>query len=237
MNLTKKLIALVLLAGASFSVLASFTNPQNGKEYQTLERPQPTDAQGKVEVLEFFFYTCPHCNMLDPYLTAWAKKQGNAIVFKRIPVDFGQGQQALQTMYYTLEAMGKLDELHPRIFKAIHTDRIPMFTEKQVLNFLTKNGVDEKKYLEMSKSFGVATKMTRAKALQAAYKIEAVPTIYVDGRYMTSPAQIMSVDSKMTEAQSESALMQVLDALVLRAEKERKGVPTKKDDQKQKPKK
>jgi protein dithiol oxidoreductase (disulfide-forming) len=233
MNVTKKLIALFLL-GVSFSAFASFTNPENGKEYQTLERPQPTDAQGKVEVLEFFFYTCPHCNMLDPYITAWAKKQGNAIVFKRIPVDFGQGQQALQRMYYTLEAMGKLDEFHGRIFKAIHTDRIPMFTEQQVQNFLTKNGIDEKKYLDMSKSFGVATKITRAKALQAAYKIEAVPTIYVDGRYMTSPAQVISTNPKMTEQQSEMALMQVLDALVLRAAKEHKSVPANQGEQKPK---
>lgn len=223
MHLIKKIIALALLASASFSTFASLSNPEEGKEYQVLEQPQAVDAKdGKVEVIEFFFYTCPHCNVLDPYLSAWVKKQGNAIAFKRVPVDFGQGLQALQRMYYTLETMGELDRLHSSIFKAIHTDRQPLSSDAQILAFVTKNGVDEKKYLETSKSFSVATKIARAKTLQAAYKIDSVPTIFVDGRYRTSPSQIMGTNPKMTEAQSEQGLMQVLDALVLKVDKAQK---------------
>lgn len=223
MILIKKMIALALLAGATFSSFASLSNPENGKEYQALAQPQPTDAKdGKVDVTEFFFYTCPHCNVLDPYIHAWVKKQGNAISFKRVPVDFGQGLQGLQRMYYTLEAMGELDRLHSRIFTAIHQDRQPMNSDAQILAFLKKNGVDEKKYLEMSKSFAVANKIASAKTMQAAYKIDSVPTIYVGGQYMTSPAQVMSTNPKMTEAQSVQALMQVLDGLVRKVEKERK---------------
>lgn len=223
MHLIKKIIALAILATVSFSTFASLTNPENGKEYQVLEQPQPTDAKdGKVEVLEFFFYSCPHCNVLDPDLSTWVKKQGNAISFKRVPVDFGQSLQAMQRMYYTLEALGELDRLHSRVFSAIHTERKPLNTDAQILAFVTKNGVDEKKYLDMSKSFSVATQMARAKTLQAAYKIDSVPTIFVDGRFRTSPAQIIGANPKMTEAQSEQGLTQVLDALVQKVDKERK---------------
>lgn len=222
MNLINKISLLILVASMSFSAQASLTKPESGKEYHVLSHPQPTDAKGKVEVTEFFFYTCPHCNVLDPYISAWAKKQGSAILFKRIPVDFGQGQAALTKMYYTLEALGKIEELHAKIFEAIHTKRRPMSTDQQVLNFVTENGVDKKKYEDMSKSFAIATKISRAKALQAAYKIDSMPTIYVDGRFMTSPSLVMSADPKMSEAQSAQGLMTVLDALVAKAEKEHK---------------
>lgn len=223
MNLIKQLVVMALFVSAPFSVLASLTNPESGKEYQTLSKPQPTEAQGKVEVTEFFFYTCPHCNILDPYLTAWVKKQGNGISFKRVPVDFGQGQTVLTKMYYTLEALGKLEALHSKIFEEIHTNRKPLNTDQQILNFVVKNGVDKKKYEDMSKSFAITTKIARAKAMQTAYNIDSVPMIFVDGRYMTSPALMMGANPKMTEAQSEQALIQVLDVLVRKAEKDRKG--------------
>ena len=223
MSLIKKIVVMALFVSAPFSALASLTNPESGKEYQTLAKPQPTEAQGKVEVTEFFFYTCPHCNILDPYLSAWVKKQGNAISFKRVPVDFGQGQAVLTKMYYTLEALGKLDALHTKIFEEIHTKRQPLNTEQQVLNFVTKNGVDKKKYEDMSKSFAIATKIGRAKALQTAYNIDSVPMIFVDGRYMTSPALVMGGNPKMTEVQSEQSLIKVLDILVRKAEKDHKG--------------
>lgn len=232
-----KIIAVTLFAGASFTASASLAKPESGKEYQVLAQPQPTDTQGKVEVSEFFFYTCPHCNVLDPYISAWVKKQGNAISFKRIPVDFGQGQAVLTKLYYTLEAMGQLETLHAKIFEAIHTKRRPLNTEQQVLNFVKENGVDEKKFLEMSTSFAVATKIRRAAALQAAYKIDSVPVIFVDGRYMTSPALVMGANSKMSEAESAQGLMQVLDALVLKAEKDHKSASVPKEEKEQKLKK
>jgi len=227
MNLFKKIVVMTFFVSAPFSVLASVANPESGKEYQTLAQPQPTEAHGKVEVTEFFFYTCPHCNVLDPYLTAWVKKQGNAISFKRVPVDFGQGQAVLARMYYTLEALGKLEALHTKIFEEIHTKHQGLNTDQQVLNFVAKNGVDKKKYEDMSKSFAITTKIGRAKALQTAYNIDSVPMVFVDGRYMTSPALVMGANPKMTEVQSEQSLMQVLDVLMLKAQKDRKGAAPK----------
>ena len=124
MQLIKKTVVatiVTVIAGLmSLSAVASVNAPENGREYHTLAQPQQTDAVGKVEVLEFFFYSCPHCNLFDPIITEWVKKQGNSIAFKRIHVDFGQGQQPLQRLYYTLEAMGKNEELHTKIFAAIH---------------------------------------------------------------------------------------------------------------------
>lgn len=220
MHLIKKILVVVLCSLISFAVQASVTNPENGKEYQVLAQPQQTDSPGKIEVTEFFFYSCPHCNVLDPFITEWVKKQGNAISFKRVHVDFGQGQQPLQRMYYTLEIMGKVDELHARIFQAIHKEHQFLRTDQDMLNFVTKNGVDKMKYLEISKSFGVESKMRRAKSLQDAYKIDGVPTLFVDGHYMTSPSMITNLNPGMSEVSGVQAVLQVMDALVLKAQKD-----------------
>lgn len=221
MKLFKLTLAALLLVGYSTTTLASPTNPENGREYQVLSQPQPTDATGKIEVTEFFFYSCPHCNVLDPIITEWVKKQGNNIAFKRVHVDFGQGQKPLQRMYYTLEAMGKLEELHAKIFRAIHVERQFLRTDQDMLTFITKNGVDQKKYLEISNSFTIASKMQRANSLMTAYKIDGVPTLFVAGRYMTSPSIVQSTLPGSTEVDGAKNMLTVLDALILKAQGER----------------
>jgi len=220
MHLIKKLLVALTFGIVSFGVLASTSNPEIGREFQVLAQPQQTDSPGKIEVTEFFFYACPHCNVLDPFITEWVKKQGNAISFKRIHVDFGQGQQPLQRLYYTLEAMDKLGELHARVFQAIHKDRVFLRTDQDILAFVTKNGVDKTKYLDISKSFAIESKMRRAKSLQEAYKIDGVPTLFVDGRYMTSPSVVMNQNPGMSEVDGSKAALQVLDALVAKAQKD-----------------
>ncbi len=220
LNVIKLMLASLAMAGISAMALASPSKPEAGKEYQVITQAQPTDSKGKIEVTEFFFYTCPHCNVLDPFLAAWVKKQGDAIAFKRVPVDFGQGQELLRRLYYTLESMGKLEQLHSTIFKYIHKDRQPMFNEKDVVDFLKKNGIDEAKYKEISTSFTVDGKMKRAKVLQENYKIDSVPTLFVGGRYMTSPSLILTANPKMSETEGAEALTHVLDALVLTAKKD-----------------
>jgi len=222
MHLIKKSLAALSFGLISVAALASITSPEVGKEYQILAQPQQTDSPGKIEVTEFFFYSCPHCNVLDPFITEWVKKQGTAISFKRVPVDFGQGQQPLQRMYFTLEAMGKLEELHARIFHAIHAERQFAFlrTDQDLLNFAVKNGVDKDKYLEISKSFAIESKMRRAQSMQAAYKIDGVPTLFVDGHYMTSPSVVMNASPGMSEVDGAKNALLVLDALVLKAQKD-----------------
>jgi thiol:disulfide interchange protein DsbA len=220
MQLIKNTAAALLLACASVSAFASLANPEVNKEYLVLAQPQQTDSVGKIEVTEFFYYSCPHCNVLDPLITEWVKKQGNAISFKRVHIDFGQGQEPLQRMFYTLEVMGKLDELHSKIFRAIHTDRVFLRTDQDMLSFVTKNGVDKMKYLEISKSFGVESKMGRAKSLQAAYKIEFVPAVFVDGHYMTAPSQLQQAMPGTSELEGARNMLPVLDALVIKAQKD-----------------
>jgi len=220
MHLIKKLLVTGFLSLISFAALASLTNPENGKEYFVLQQPQQTDSPGKIEVTEFFFYSCPHCNVLDPLITEWVKKQGNAISFKRVHVDFGQGQQPLQRMYYTLEIMGKVEELHAHIFNAIHKERQILRTDEDMVNFVTKHGVDKTKYLEISKSFGVEARMRRAKSLQEAYKIDGVPTLFVDGHYMTSPSTISNLNPGAPEIEGSRGSLQVMDWLVLKAQKD-----------------
>lgn len=221
MQLIKQTLAAIAFGCISLSALASPTAPENGKEYTVLAQPQQTDAAaGKIEVTEFFYYSCPHCNVLDPFLTEWVKKQGSAISFKRVHVDFGQGQQPLQRMYFTLEVMGKLDELHSKIFQAIHKEHVIMRTDQDMLTFVIKNGVDKMKYLEISKSFGVESKMSRAKSLQAGYKIEFVPALFVDGHYMTAPSQLQTAMPGTSEIEGSKNMLPVLDALVLKAQQD-----------------
>ncbi len=220
MQVIKKLVAGLAFGLLSLSALASVSAPENGREYHTLSQPQQTDAVGNVEVIEFFFYSCPHCNLFDPLISEWVKKQGNAITFKRVHVDFGQGQQALQRMYYTLEAMGKSEEFHSKIFSAIHKEHVILRNDDDMANFVSKAGIDKRKYSEVSMSFAVQSKMRRATQVQTAYKVDGVPMLAVDGHYVTSPSDITSSNPGLTELQGAQGVLQVLDVLVAKAQKE-----------------
>src|SRR4051812_42379445 len=179
-----------LLVALSFGFVAlgagaSPSSPVDGTDYRTLEKAQPTDSGKKVEVTEFFWYSCPHCNAFDPQLNDWVKKQGDNIVYKRVPVAFRDSFIPQQKLYYTLEAMGKLDELHSKVFHAIHVERKSLDTDAVITDFIVKQGVDKAKFLDLYNSFGVQTKVKRAAQLQQDYKIDGVPTVAIAGRYLT----------------------------------------------------
>jgi len=202
-----------------FSLLAASAsatpdNPQNGKDYLTIDKPQQTESGGKVEVTEFFWYSCPHCNALDPALTEWVKKQGDKIVFKRVPVAFRESFVPQQRLYYSLEAMGKAEELQAKIFRAIHVERRQLDTEAQIVEFITKEGIDKQKFLDLYNSFGVEAKVKRAVQLQSAYKIQGVPTLAVDGRYMTAPSIVSEGNGRMPEPALHAATLKVMDHLL-----------------------
>jgi thiol:disulfide interchange protein DsbA len=215
-----------MLAAASLVVLAAGAQatpqaPVNGTDYRTLEKAQPTDAAGKVEVTEFFWYSCPHCAALEPALEAWVKKQGNAISFKRVPVAFRPSFVPQQKLYYTLETMGRLGDLHQKVFTAIHGERKPLDSDAAITDYIVAQGVDKAKFLEVYNSFGVQTKAKRAAQLQEGYKIDGVPLLAIDGRYLTSPS---IVGAGMGGRQPEQALhegtLQVASFLVEKAAKE-----------------
>jgi protein dithiol oxidoreductase (disulfide-forming) len=178
------------IGAAAFGLpLPSFAQrrPEEGKDYLKLDKPVPVDAPpGKIEVIEFFWYSCPHCNHFEPTLNAWLKSRKPAdVAFRRVPVAFRDDFVPQQRLYYTLEAMGKLDELHDKVFDAIHREHLPTNREDSILAFAEKNGLDRKKFQDLYNSFGISAKARRATQLQDAYKVQGVPALGIAGRYYT----------------------------------------------------
>lgn len=209
--------ALGLVASAAF---ASPTDPKLGAEYVQLASPQPVQAVGKkVEVIEFFMYHCPHCNVLEPYLAEWVKKQGDKILFKRVHMPSAGANDPEAHLYLTLEAMGKLDAMHAKVFRAIHVEHVRFNKDDVIIDWVAKNGIDKAKFLDAWNSFGVMTKMKRLPQILNAYKIDSVPTLVVDGRFMTSPSVVDAVNKGMGEGALSNATVQVLDAMVTKVAK------------------
>ena len=159
---------------------------EEGRQYRALDKRVPPDAPaGKIEVIEFFWYSCPHCNAFEPRLSAWTKKLPADVYFHRIPVAFRDDFVPQQRLYYTLETMGKVDELHAKVFDAIHNQRQPTNKEDLILDFAQKNGLDRARFQEIYNSFSVQAKARRAKQLQDQYEVQGVPSMGVAGRYIT----------------------------------------------------
>jgi protein dithiol oxidoreductase (disulfide-forming) len=171
---------------------------QPGVNYQQLVPAQPTDvAAGQAEVLEFFWYACPHCAALDPAVEEWRKKQPAWVVFRRVPVLWNDNHRAMARMFYTLEALGKIDALHGAIFKEIHTDNNPLVgadpansieNERVQAAFVKKMGVSEDAFRNAYNSMGVSTAMQRADVLVQRYRVSGVPTFVVNGKYIADVA-------------------------------------------------
>jgi thiol:disulfide interchange protein DsbA len=213
-------LAVVALGFVASTAFASPADPKLGAEYLQLASPQPVQAVGKkVEVVEFFMYTCPHCNVLEPFLADWVKKQGDKIAFRRIHMPMTAQNDPVAHLYLTLEAMGKLDEMHAKVFKAIHVDRVRLNKDDVIIDWVSKNGVDKAKFVDTWNSFGVMTKLKRLPATLDAYKINSVPTLVVDGRLMTSPSVVDAANKGMNEADLSKATVQVLDGMVTKVAK------------------
>lgn len=217
MRFLKHVVAALSLSLVAFGASASPENPQSGVDYRTLDKPQQTDSGKKVEVTEFFWYSCPHCFALEHDLMAWVKKQGDNIVFKRVPVAFRDSMVPQQKLFYTLEAMGKLNDVHQKLFDTIHVQRKRTDTDAEILDFVVKQGIDKQKFLDVYNSFGVQSKAKRATQLMQAYQIDGVPTLAVDGRYLTSPSIVGERLGNKPEPVLHAATLQVMDALVAKA--------------------
>jgi thiol:disulfide interchange protein DsbA len=172
--------------GVPGSLLAQVKKPDEGSEYLTLDKRIPVEAPaGKIEVIEFFWYSCPHCNAFEPKLVNWIKKLPPDVSIRRVPVAFRDDFVPQQRLYYTLEAMGKLDELHGKVFHTIHNERQMIDKEASIVAWAEKNGLDRAKFVELYNSFSVQTKARRATQLQDAYKVQGVPAIGIAGRFYT----------------------------------------------------
>lgn len=162
--------------------------PVEGTHYVRLGQPLPVTAPaGKVEVVEFFWYGCPHCNAFEPALEAWVKKLPEFVAFRRVPVQFREEPFGThQRIYFALEAMGQLEAMHRKVFAAIHNDRLKLDKPAEIQAFMSKNGLDGARFIEVMNSFGVQTKARQAKQLAEAYKIDGVPALGIQGRFYTS---------------------------------------------------
>ena len=182
--------AATLAATVGLSITAAHAQGQpfkDGGDYLTLDKPAPTEAAaGKIEVVEFFWYSCPHCNRFEPQLEEWAKKMPKDVVLRRAPIAFRPDFEPQQRLYFALEGMNKVDELHKKVFYAIHVEKQALNSLPLIADWVEKQGVDKAKFTEAYNSFPVATKTRKATLLQDGYKVDGVPALGVAGKYYTS---------------------------------------------------
>jgi protein dithiol oxidoreductase (disulfide-forming) len=168
---------------------------QEGSDYISLDKRAATEAaSGKIEVVEFFWYSCPHCNAFEPKLEAWVKNAPKDVVVRRVPVAFRDDFVPQQRLFYVLEAMGKLDELHSKVFYAIHVEKQSLNNQAAIGNWMEKNGVPKDKFDAMYTSFSVASKAQKATLLQNQFKVDGVPALGVAGRFYTSGALAQTME-------------------------------------------
>jgi len=222
MHALRRLFCTALLGLAAASALPAFAaDPQAGTQYLTLNAAQPTDTGKKIEVIEFFAYYCPHCYAFEPQLAAWVKKQGDNVVLKRVHVSAGGGALAQQRLFYTLDAMGLLEQYHAKVFEAMHVKRLRLGSDEQVIDWAAQAGIDRAQFIATYNSFGIQARLRRAGAMMDAYGVEYWPMVVVDGRFVTSPSQAGKSMQGSSEAEQQQAALQVMDFLVAKAKTEK----------------
>jgi thiol:disulfide interchange protein DsbA len=189
MNRLTALAASLLTASFVLLAPAAQAQPRPGQDYSELKAVQPVEAKGKVEVVEFFWYRCPHCYNLEPVLEPWVRKLPADVQFRRVPAVLSDNWAVDAGYFYTFEALGVLEKLHKPFFDAIHKDKLDIRSETAMTEWLKKNGIERKKFDEVYKSFGVQAKVKRAAQLSAAYQLEGVPLLAVHGKYTVSAEQ------------------------------------------------
>ncbi len=174
---------------------AQAKKPQAGKDYHLVDPKAPVEAPaGKIEVVEFFWYSCPHCNAFEPTLAEWVKGIPKDVAFRRAHVAFNDTFVPQQRLFLVLESMGLMDKLHGKVFTAIHGEKLNLAKGDAIADWVAKQGVDKAKFLEQYNSFSIATKGTRQTQLQNAYKVEGVPALGVAGRFYTDGAMAGSME-------------------------------------------
>jgi thiol:disulfide interchange protein DsbA len=204
-----KLLMMLLALGLSIAT-PNVQALEAGKDYAVLSPKQPTSVKkGQVEVLEFFWYRCPHCFDLEPELNAWAKKLPKNVVLKRVPAILNDSWAALARAYYALEAVGMSDKLHGDVFNAFHAQGMNLTPPETFFDWAVTKGVDRKKLASAYNSFAVDTKVMRAQQLTRDYKLTGVPAVAINGKFTTS--------AYMTGGHPE--LFKTMDALIAQERK------------------
>lgn len=179
-----------------------------GEGWDPIDPPIATSApEGKVEVVEFFWYGCPHCYTMEPQLEAWLEQKPDNVVFKRVPSPLNPSWTVHSQFYYAAEALGVSEELHKPLFDAIHVKKQKLYDKQSLIDFAVAHGVDRQKFIDAWNSFGVYVKVQQARKLGQRYGLDGVPAIGIDGKYKTS-GSLAGTYSKM---------FQIVDELVAKA--------------------
>ena len=200
-------LATAVLGLAAGTALAQL---QPGKDYTLLKPPQASEA-GKIEVIEFFSYGCPHCADLEPEMQKWMKTLPADVTLVRVPVMFQERWITLAKIFYTLEGLGVEQRLSPEVFTAMHKGGVNFSSEKVFFDWAASKGLDRKKVEDMYASFAIAGKINRAKAEAKQYNVQSVPLVIVDGRFVTAPDKVGS----------HAGVPAAIDALLVKARAER----------------
>lgn len=198
--------AIALLTVACLAPAAAQQQPP----FTEITPPIATDDKSKVEVVEFFWYECPHCFALEPQLEAWVKKLPKDTQFKRVPAMFNQRWALSARVFYTLEAIGELDRLHKPLFEAIHKGGLKVTNDKQMMDWLERQKADTGKFNAAFRSFAVESKLKRALDLTQASKIDGVPALMVNGRYLVTAGG----------ANTEARMLAIADSLIEQSRKQ-----------------
>jgi len=201
------LLALALAAAGAAHAQSQFVA---GTDYSELRPGISTDNPAKIEVVEFFWYGCPHCYDLEPRLTKWVSELPKDVDFKRVPAPFNNQWAIAGRVYYTLEALGAVEKLHGPLFDAIHRDGLRITNERAMLEWVGKQGLDTQKYSAAYRSFTVESKLKRAAQVTQASGIDGVPALMVNGKYVVNAQQ----------GQTRERMLAVANSLIARARKE-----------------
>ena len=189
---SKRILLSAAVLGISFFYvgLSSAQSPkiEEGFDYRTLPMAQPVEAKGKVEVIEFFWYGCPHCYDFEPELSAWVKRQPKDVVFRKVPVAFRDDFMPHSQLFYALEALGKGDAMNEKVMYAMHKENKRLMTENEIADWIASQGIDRNTFLATYRSFAIVSKARAARQMAEAYRIDGVPTVVMQGRYVTSPS-------------------------------------------------
>lgn len=201
MRLIKSSWMLLVLMCAALAAGQANAAIEAGKDYKIVNPAQPTSTGSKVEVLEFFFYGCSHCSSLHPLISAWEQKAPKDVELIYVPAIFNPTWEVSARTFYALEALGQRKQLHDALFKA-WDDKIELVDEASSADFVSKNGVDRKKFSDAYNSFAMQSKVARAKQMQQSYGIRGTPTLIVDGKYLITalhPADTIRVLTALVE--------------------------------------
>jgi thiol:disulfide interchange protein DsbA len=178
---------------------------QDAGAFRKVRKEVPRSTPGKIDVVEFFWYGCIHCYNFEPKVNAWYKKLPSDVAFTKVPIVFDSQRvnfQGHQRLFYTLEAMGKLDQAHSKVFEAMHKDKKVLGNDAQIFDFAESIGLKREEFANVFKSFGVNAKCAQAKALFESYGADGVPTLGVDGKFFTSASIAGSEDNAIRVAEA-----------------------------------